>query len=113
MQRRASTKGRKKGGVAVVGGYMSPRRASSPMGNILGIGVGVSGGGGILDPLAVVSAWEVAWRLVRETVLIDAVRVSLRQVQLSKQTFNVVIVCLILFLCCCLSNIACQNVLTL
>lgn len=47
MQRRASTKGRKKGSaVAVGGGYISPRRASSPMGNALAIGVGVTGGTG-------------------------------------------------------------------
>lgn len=47
MQRRASTKGRKKGStVAVGGGYISPRRASSPLGNVLAIGVG---GGGSLS----------------------------------------------------------------
>lgn len=57
MQRRASTKGRKKGSaVAVGGGYISPRRASSPMGNVLSIGgVGVSVGGvGILGSTGIV-----------------------------------------------------------
>lgn len=61
MQRRASTKGRKKGAtVAVGGGYISPRRASSPMGNVLAIGVSTTagGGGGIVGPICAGAAVE-------------------------------------------------------
>lgn len=46
MQRRASTKGHRKKG------YISPRRASSPMGHVIGMGGGCtigSGGGSSFD----------------------------------------------------------------
>lgn len=50
MLRRASTKGHRKKG------YISPRRASSPMGHVIGMGGGctiggssISGGGGSFD----------------------------------------------------------------